>query len=75
MNTTSHILVFRTNIATVEDRAKVAQVLDRQPFIGKWTVDLEDVDRVLRVEASTPVTDSIIALVNASAYECAELED
>lgn len=70
-----HILVFKTNIATVEDRAKVAQVLDRQPFIGKWTVDLEDVDRVLRVVATTPDTDSIIALVNASAYECAELED
>lgn len=75
MNTAQHILVFKTNIATVEDRSKVAQVLDRQPFIEKWTVDLEDVDRVLRVVAVTPAIDNIIALVNASAYECAELED
>lgn len=75
MNTTQHILVFKTNIATEDDRAKVAQVLDRQPFIGKWTVDQEDVDCVLRVVATTPAIERIIALVNASAYECAELED
>jgi len=70
-----HILVFKTNIATMEDRAKVAQVLDRQPFIGKWTVDQEDVDCVLRVVATAPAAASIIALVNASAYECSELQD
>lgn len=74
MNTAQHILVFKTNIATVEDRSKVAQVLNGQPFIQKWTVDMEDVDCVLRVVAHEPAVDSIIALVKASAYECAELD-
>lgn len=71
----SYILVFKTNIATQEDRSKVAPVLDQQPFIQKWTVDIEDVDRVLRVVANEPAIDNIIELVRASDYECAELLD
>lgn len=70
-----HVLIFKTNIATPEARSKVAPVLDQQPFIDRWTVDMEDVDCVLRVVAAEPVPDRIIALINASAYECAELED
>ncbi|MBO9732875.1 MAG: hypothetical protein J7623_29800 [Chitinophaga sp.] len=72
---TAYILIFKTNINNPEDRRKVAQVLDLEPTIGKWTIDLEDVDRVLRVVAIAPVTDRIIALVNACAYDCVELED
>lgn len=71
----AYILIFRTNINNPDDRRKVAQALDQEPSIGKWTVDLEDVDRVLRVVATGPVTDRIISLVNGCAYECAELED
>ena len=71
----AYILIFRTNINNPEDCRKVAQVLDQEPCIGKWTVDLEDVDRVLRVVATGPLTNHIISLVNACAYECAELED
>lgn len=70
-----HILIFKTNIATAEDRSKVALLLNGQPFIETWTVDIEDVDCVLRVVAAEPVPQHIIALINASAYECAELED
>ncbi|MBS0032158.1 hypothetical protein ACTJJ0_22425 [Chitinophaga sp. 22321] len=75
MNTAPYILVFKTNIATQADRLKVAPLLDQQPFIERWTVDMEDVDRVLRVVANEPATDNIIALVRASDYDCAELED
>lgn len=71
----AYILIFKTNINNKDDRRKVAQALDQQPFIGRWTVDLDDVDRVLRVVATAPLTDRIISLVNACAYECAELED
>jgi len=70
-----HVLIFKTNIATAQARSKVAPLLDQQPFIEKWTVDMEDVDCVLRVVAAEPVPDRIIALINASEYECAELED
>ncbi|SEW39068.1 hypothetical protein [Chitinophaga arvensicola] len=70
-----HILIFKTNIATAEDRSKVAPLLNGQPFIEQWTVDIEDVDCVLRVVTAEPAPQPIIALVNAGSYECTELED
>lgn len=75
MKTANHILIFKTNIATPEDRLKVAAVLDQQPFISKWTVDTEDIDRVLRIESAIAATAPIIHLIRSRNYECAELED
>lgn len=75
MEPKQHILIFKTNIATTVDCSKVAPILNQQPFIVKWTVDMEDVDCVLRVVATEQTISRVIALVNACEYECAELED
>lgn len=75
MKTANHILIFKTNITTPEDRLQVAAVLDQQPFISKWTVDIEDIDRVLRIESAIAATAPIIHLIRSRNYECAELED
>jgi hypothetical protein len=70
-----HILIFKTNIATTTDRSKIAPVLDRQQHVVSWTVDMEDVDCVLRVVANEPVLEEITALISANGYACTELDD
>ncbi|MBZ4187816.1 hypothetical protein [Niabella beijingensis] len=69
-----HILIFKTNIATVRDRKNAALVLDEQPYIRQWSIDMEDVDRVLRVVSLQPEPALITNLITASGYYCAELE-
>ena len=45
----NQILVFKTNIKTEADRLFVKELLDGHSCIRKWTVDLNDVDCVLRI--------------------------
>ena len=54
MNTSTYInniFVFKTTIKTNEDKQKVALILDSISQINRWTVDCEDCDCVLRIEA------------------------
>ena len=41
----------------------------------KWNFDLEDCDRILRVEAFTLQASVIIEKLNLEGFFCAELED
>ena len=43
---------FKSNINCVNCKAKVKKVLDRQPAITSWSVDLDHPDRMLTVESS-----------------------
>lgn len=74
MEPVHHILIFKTNIATARDRKNAARVLDEQPYIFGWTIDMNDVDRVLRVVSLRPEPALITNLIKASGYYCAELE-
>lgn len=71
--TDKEILVFRTDIGTAEDIAAIAQVLDRQKGIHRWTVDTEDIDKVLRVEADGICMEEITTLITETGYYCCEL--
>ena len=69
------ILVFKTTIKTDEDKLKVAIGLDSLPQITRWTVDCEDCDCVLRIEAEGISGEQIIETVQRSGFECEELND
>jgi len=71
----NEILVFKTNIKTDEDKQKVAQVLDALPQINRWTVDCEDCDCVLRIEAEGISEQQIIETVQRAGFECEVLKD
>jgi hypothetical protein len=71
----NEILLFKTNIKTDEDKQKVAILLDSLPQIARWTVDCEDCDCVLRIEAKDLSIQQIIVTVQQIGFECAELND
>ena len=68
-----HILLFKTNIGCPGDKLFLHAVLDGNPDIERWTVDLEDEDCVLRVISHTLTHQQIIELLNHYGYSCHEL--
>ncbi len=47
----SSILIFRTSIKGKKDVKRVASVLNSYSQITRWNVDLEDWEKVLRIES------------------------
>ncbi|NBB20519.1 hypothetical protein GVN20_14220 [Runella sp. CRIBMP] len=69
------ILVFKTTVKTPQDRATLAPFMATLEQINRWTVDCEDCDCVLRVEAEDISPQEIIELVLRAGFECIELGD
>ena len=67
------VLVFHTSVRSADDVAQLGpaleQVLTREE---RWTFDLEDRDRVLRIEAAHTAPHAVMAIVQG--HECVELE-
>jgi hypothetical protein len=73
MNLTK-IVVFKTNINTQTDKLRVKDALDENTFIEDWSVDLEDVDKVLRVVSEHLTVTEITELINQIGFVCHELD-
>ncbi len=56
-------LVFRTSLQTRNDVEKISAVLDNLPGITDWHVDLEDWEKVLRIECTGLSADHIIEIL------------
>ena len=69
------ILIFKTNVINEHDVQKIAPVLDEDHRIEKWSIDLDDVDRVLRIESQQLQHSEVIAHISAVGYSCEELID
>lgn len=70
----THILVFKTTIQTPADKQCVGAMLDAHPDIQTWSIDLQDVDCVLRLVSATLTPTTIIHLINQHGFVCAELD-
>ena len=71
----SKILLFVTNIQHEYDVHRIAPRLDQLSSILRWTIDLFDWERVLKVEVKHNQCDKQIKNALASAgYECKELD-
>ncbi len=71
-----NILVFRTTVAGNEDVRMLRPLLNR--FInnhGEWNFDLEDCDKILRVESLNLEATNIIRFLQQQGYGCEELPD
>ncbi len=66
------ILVFKTDIC---DPLRAKAVLDAEPAIHRWTVDTEDIDRVLRIEGTGVASERVIELLSTAGFFCDELPD
>ena len=73
--TEAFVLVFKTNINNPRQVKSIAPTLDNCPDILKWNVDLADIDKVLRIEATHGQCAPVIELVTRAGYACEELTD
>ncbi|MEM7375306.1 MAG: hypothetical protein AAF587_42315 [Bacteroidota bacterium] len=71
-----HILIFKTNITSRRKVKEVSPRMNHHPLIADWSIDLEDIDNVLRIEAkNTLVEKEVISLIEGCGYVCEELPD
>lgn len=73
-NEVENILVFATNIETETDKQKISYILDEHSEIQQWTLDLEDIDCVLRIVSETLSEEDIIGIIKSQDFNCSQLE-
>jgi hypothetical protein len=73
MENLDHILLFKTNISHESDEKLLNIILDNNPDIQNWSIDMDDIDCVLRIESYTLSHNEIIELINHHGYKCREL--
>ena len=73
MNT--KLLILKTNIRSKQMLKMLVPAFNRHQSIQRWSVDLEDVDKVLRVEANENTEErEIIQLVEKHGFYAEDLE-
>lgn len=70
----NNIHVFKTNIASDSDMDKLKSVFNENIDVIAWSVDMEDIDCVLRVVSASISPKMIMELVIGLGYHCIELE-
>ncbi|MGZ3933267.1 MAG: hypothetical protein ACXVDK_17510 [Bacteroidia bacterium] len=70
------ILVFKTSVQNKEEVVQLQPLLNSLVLpSGSWNFDLEDCDRILRVETSSVHPNELISAVKNEGFDCAELAD
>lgn len=64
------IEVFRTNVACDSQAHWLSAQLRQIPNLRRITFDLEDCDKVLRIEGTNVEPDNIIGLLSAAGFSC-----
>lgn len=67
------IYVFKTSVKTKKQVKTIAMHLDDVKQIAKWNFDLQDCDKILRVEAKNIDSAKICDLLQSLDYHCVEL--
>lgn len=62
---TAICFVFRTSIQSREEVNKISDKMNNTPGIHEWSVDLDDWEKVLRVECSGITPDKIVKILRA----------
>jgi copper chaperone CopZ len=70
-----NILIFGTNIKTENDKQIISRLLNTNPGIEQWNIDLEDIDSVLRIESKTLNATQIIKIITEQDFKCTELTE
>ena len=70
------LLILRTNIKTKKKVKVVKPLFNNNPIISKWSIDLEDIDNVLKIEAQDDLKETdLIHLVKTAGFYCEPLAD
>ena len=68
------VLVFKTNVTSKRKVNKVRTLLMSFPTIRQWNFDLEDSDKVLRIEAIGLKPAMVESLLHTAGFSCRELD-
>jgi hypothetical protein len=69
------VFIFKTNITNRLQTKSLCKQFEEQLPISNWSFDLEDCDKVLRIESSFEVTKRVIQLMQENGFFCEELSD
>ena len=69
------ILVFKTNVQNMRQINAIRSYIKSLKGIFRWNFDLDDSDRILRVEAEYLSPRSVELALLQAGYYCEELED
>ena len=67
--------VFKTNVQEYAQAKKIVALLHQHFPDSKINFDLDDCDKVLRVESQHFITGKVMVLVKENGFECGVLED
>lgn len=74
LKTNIRIHIFKTNIKTESEVGILKILLSSNPKITTWSIDLEDIDKVLRIEATKNLSaNDIVKEVESEGFYCEEL--
>ncbi|SHE89375.1 hypothetical protein [Flavisolibacter ginsengisoli] len=68
------IYVFKTTVRTKIQAKKLKPHIDQLLVKAKWNFDLDDCDKVLRIDSEENIISPIISLLRNNQFECEELE-
>lgn len=67
------VLIFKTNITTKKKADKVASLLKVMPAVKHCNFDLEDYDKILRIEGVELQPDVVKSLLETAGFNCQQL--
>ncbi len=67
------ISIFKTSIGSREELRRIAPFLNALMADMRWTVDIEDCDRILRVESGADSADQIGMVLSSHGFLCINL--
>lgn len=70
------LLIFKTNIETKKNVKAIQSLFKYQSSIVNWSIDLEDVDKVLKVNTIETLSENDVTnLVKVKGFYCEPLPD
>jgi len=67
------VLILKTNIRYKKQVKTVAPLLDGQDNISRWNIDLNDIDKVLRIESDDMELTEVVQIIKEAGFHCEEL--
>jgi hypothetical protein len=69
------VLVFKTSVTTEQHIEELAPLLNSIIQPPNWNFDLEDCDRILRIETAHNIAPAVVSVINQQGFYCEELLD
>jgi hypothetical protein len=68
------VYVFKTSVKYKKQIHAISKQFDKIESIEKWNVDLEDCDKILRIESQKNITSMVYLVLHSLNISCTELE-